>query len=253
MKQIISKITQLTILYIMLIIASYPFAAFALPEGFVYLDDVDPTVIQHLRYYTNENFVGKRLEGYKSNKVILTRQTAEALSTIQKELLKDGYSLVIYDAYRPQRTVDFFVKWAADISDQVEKEKYYPTINKADVFKLGYVAAKSGHTRGSTVDLTIIKTNTPLKAIELQKRQLTDGSWIPFLEDGTVDMGSSLDLFGEASHHDSTLIAPEFLRMRNYLRNIMKKHGFNDYNEEWWHYTLQNEPFPDTYFDFEVK
>jgi len=257
MKQKIYKSTQLTILHIIFFIIGYFMIAcslaFALPKGFVYLKDIDPTIIENLRYYSNENFMGRKIDGYKSGKVILTKQAAEAISNVQKVLLKDGYSLVIYDAYRPQRAVDSFVQWGADIDDQGEKEKYYPAINKADVFELGYVAVKSSHTRGSTVDLTIIKTNDSLKAIEIKKRQLKDESWIPFLDDGTVDMGSSFDLFGEASHHDSNLIGSQFLIMRNYLRETMKKYGFNEYKEEWWHYTLKDEPFPDTYFDFEIN
>ena len=253
MKQKISKIVQSIIFCIMLITATYPINVFALPEGFVYLKDIDPTVIQHLRYATNDNFIGRKLDGYKANRVILTKKAAEALSRVQKEVLKEGYSLVVYDAYRPQRTVDLFVKWSADIIDQDEKEKYYPAINKADVFKLGYVAKTSSHTRGSTVDITIINAKSSLKPLKIQRRQLTDGSWIPFIEDGTIDMGSSFDFFGEASHHDSKLISPEFLKMRNYLRKIMKKYGFNDYQEEWWHYTLKDEPFPNTYFNFEIN
>jgi len=221
---------RLSIIYIIFIMVSYSCNAFALPEGFVYLEEVDPTIVQDLRYYTNENFIGRKLVGYKSNKVILTKQAAEALSKAQKAFLEDGYSLVVYDGYRPQQTVDFFIKWAADVTDQAEKEKYYPAINKADVFKLGYVAEKSGHSRGSTADLTIIKRGNSLKVPEVQKRQLTDGS-----------------------HHDSKLITPETLTMRNYLRNMMKKHGFHEYKEEWWHYTLKDEPFPNTYFNFEVK
>jgi D-alanyl-D-alanine dipeptidase len=145
------------------------------------------------------------------------------------------------------------MKWSKDSNDQVAKEKYYPDINKADVFKLGYVAEKSGHSRGSTVDLSIIRIGDSLKPITFQKRQLKNGSIIPFLDDGSVDMSSSFDLFGEASHHDSNLIETEFLARRNYLRGIMKKNGLNDYPEEWWHYTLKNEPFPDTYFDFVVE
>ena len=197
--------------------------------------------------------MGRKIDGYKANRVILTSEAAIALVKIQQELLKNGYSLVIYDAYRPQRAVDFFMKWSKDSNDQVAKEKYYPDINKADVFKLGYVAEKSGHSRGSTVDLSIIRIGDSLKPITFQKRQLKNGSIIPFLDDGSVDMSSSFDLFGEASHHDSNLIETEFLARRNYLRGIMKKNGFNDYPEEWWHYTLKNEPFPDTYFDFVVE
>ncbi|MCC8372318.1 MAG: M15 family metallopeptidase [Rickettsia endosymbiont of Pseudomimeciton antennatum] len=187
----------------------------------------------------------------KANRVILTKPAAEALSAVQKELLANGYSLVIYDAYRPQRAVNYFIKWSQDLNDQTTKADYYPYANKEDLFKLGDIAKKSGHTRGSTVDLTIIKSSNVLHDITITKRKLTDGRSISFLDDGTVDMGSSFDLFDKASYHDSKLISPEHLEKRNYLRAIMKKHGFNEYNKEWWHYTLNNEPFPNTYFDFE--
>jgi D-alanyl-D-alanine dipeptidase len=246
------KTFNLFLWYLAFSIANTSLAA-ELPKDFVYLKDIEPTIIENLRYFSNENFMGRKIDGYKANRVILTSEAAIALVKIQQELLKNGYSLVIYDAYRPQLAVDFFMKWSKDSNDQVAKEKYYPDINKADVFKLGYVAEKSGHSRGSTVDLSIIRIGDSLKPITFQKRQLKNGSIIPFLDDGSVDMSSSFDLFGEASHHDSNLIETEFLARRNYLRGIMKKNGFNDYPEEWWHYTLKNEPFPDTYFDFVVE
>ena len=246
------KTFNLLVLCLILFIANAALAV-ELPKDFVNLKEIEPSIIENLRYFSNENFIGRKIDGYNANRVILTHKAAIALVKVQQELLKDGYSLVIYDAYRPQRAVDLFMKWSKDSEDQIAKEKYYPNINKADVFKLGYVAEKSGHSRGSTVDLSIIKVGDSLKPITLQKRQLKNGSIIPFLHDGTVDMGSSFDLFGEASHHDNNLIEKEFLDQRNYLRRVMKKNGFNDYQEEWWHYTLKDEPFPDTYFDFIVE
>lgn len=252
MKQRFSGIVKLFILFTLSVVMNIPHA-FALPDEFVYLKDIDPTIIEDLRYYSNENFIGRKIDGYKANRVILTSEAADALSRVQQQLLKDGYSLVVYDAYRPARSVDYFKQWSLDLSDQSEKEKYYPAINKVDVFKLGYVAEKSSHSRGSTVDITIIKLGTVLKNISAGSRQLRDGSSVPFLDDGTIDMGTSFDLFGEASHHDNNLIDSKHLKMRNYLRNIMKTNGFDDYKEEWWHYTLKQEPFPDTYFDFEVE
>ncbi len=246
------KTFNLLALYLAFSIANTSLAT-ELPKDFIYLKDIDPTIIENLRYFSNENFIGRKIDGYKANRVILTYKAAIALVKVQQELLKEGYSLVIYDAYRPQRAVNVFMKWSKDSDDQIAKEKYYPDINKADVFKLGYVAEKSGHSRGSTIDLSIIKIGDSLKPITLQKRQLKNGSIIPFLDDGTVDMCSSFDLFGEASHHDNNLIETECLDRRNHLRGIMKKNGFNDYQEEWWHYTLKDEPFPDTYFDFVVE
>ena len=228
-------------------------SAFALPTGFVYLKDIDPTIIEHLYYNTEENFIGTKIDGYKSNRVIATIQAAEALSKVQKELQKDGYSLVIYDAYRPRRAVEHFIQWTKNLSDIQEKTKYYPTISKEDIWKLGYIVDKSGHSRGSTVDVTIIKDNNALHNIEIKSRKLTNGETIQYLDDGTVDMGSSFDLFHESSNHDSLLIDNNCLKNRNYIREIMKRNGFNDYQEEWWHFILKNEPFPDTYFDFEIE
>jgi D-alanyl-D-alanine dipeptidase len=244
------KIYQCIIVFIIMV---NKLSVFALPKGFVYLKDIDSTIVQNLRYYTKENFIGKRIDGYKANKVILTIQAAEALSKVQKDLLKKGYSLVVYDAYRPERAVAHFVGWSQNPTDQQGKQKYYPMINKEDCFKLGYISSRSYHSRGSTVDVTIIKLNNALKNIEVSNRKLTNGETIPYLDDGTVDMGSSFDLFGKASHHDTDLVEHKFLEQRNELREIMKKNGFNEYSKEWWHYTLDKEPFPDTYFDFEVE
>ncbi len=232
---------------------AYEKPACHLPQDFVYVKDINPSIIESLRYYSKENFIGIQIDGYKANRVILTKQAAEALSNVQQELLKQGYSLVVYDAYRPQRAVDMFITWSQDLNDQVEKSKYYPRVDKSEVFQLGYVTKKSGHTRGSTVDLTIIKLNSVPHEVQIEKRYLTDGSQILFLNDGTIDMGSSFDLFDEASHHDTALVKPEFLKMRDYLREIMKKNGFYEYKKEWWHYTLKDEPFPNTYFDFDVE
>lgn len=223
-----------------------------LHEGFVYLHDVDPSIQVSMRYFSNENFLGTTVTGYKNNKIIMTQASAEALKKVQQELLAEGYSLVVYDAYRPQKAVDHFVRWGNDHADIAMKEKYYPRVNKNDVFEQGYVATKSGHSRGSTVDLTIIEKGKALKAPEYQVRTF-NGYDIPFLDDGTIDMGSSFDLFDEASHHESSKIPEEFHKKRRYLKEKMLKYGFKIITEEWWHYTLKNEPFPDTYFNFDIE
>lgn len=226
-------------------------------KGFVYLHEVDPTVLVSLRYYSNENFVGRRVDGYKKPVVILTKQAAEALKKAHHEFKKDGYELVIYDAYRPQQAVDNFMRWSLDITDQSKKLQYYPRVNKADVFKLGYVAERSGHSRGSTVDLTIIKKGKKLHEVKESKRKLVDGFTITFLDDGTVDMGSSFDLFDVASHFENEVIAANYKKLRTYLKEVMEKHGFKNYAEEWWHFTLKNEPYPaysnESYFNFPVE
>ena len=224
-----------------------------LPSGFVFLTDVDPTVIESPRYSTKENFLGRVVSGYTSHRIICTKEAAEKLKLVHSDLKKQGYKLVVYDGYRPQRAVNEFMRWSKDEADQAAKAYYYPTIDKKDVFKLGYVAEKSGHSRGSTLDLTIIKDDKAVKPIKYSKRKLLSGKKIPFLDDNTVDMGASFDLFHEASHHDSKLVSAKYLKNRNLLRNAMKAHGFKDYQEEWWHYTLANEPYPDAYFDFVLE
>ncbi len=219
----------------------------------MYLSGIDPTIIQSVRYFTVDNFVGRAIKGYENPKIIMTSAAAKALKNAQKELNENGYSLVVYDAYRPQEAVDSFVKWAADLNDNSAKAEYYPTTSKEDLFTLGYIAAKSGHTRGSTIDLTIIPTGEKIQPIKVGNRILSNGEVIPFLDDGTVDMGSSFDLFHPVSNHDTNLVSEEVIKQRNFLRAIMKKHDFKEYHEEWWHYTLANEPFPDTYFNFKVE
>lgn len=225
----------------------------SLPAGFVFLSDIDPTIIENTRYYTAENFLGKAVPGYNTPRIICTKEAALALKEVNTGLKTEGYNLVVYDGYRPQRAVDEFIKWSQDQNDQVAKSLYYPTVNKEDVFELGYIAAKSGHSRGSTFDLTIIPENEKIKPIEVSSRTLNNGKTIPFLSDNTIDMGSSFDLFHEVSHHDTKLINDQQNHMRDILREAMDNHKFKEYSEEWWHYTLVDEPYPDTYFDFVVE
>lgn len=226
-------------------------------KGFVYLHEVDPTILISPRYYSNENFLGARVDGYRNLVIVITRQAAEALKNVQADLKKDGYSLVVYDGYRPQRGVNHFMRWSEDVADQLKKSQYYPRVDKAKVFELGYVARRSGHSRGSTIDLTIIKDGQQLSEIKEEKRVLLDGYTITLLNDGTVDMGASFDLFDKASHIENDLVPQEFKQMRTYLRTAMQKHGFKPYSNEWWHFTLSNEPFPadqdSSYFDFEIE
>lgn len=225
-----------------------------LPSGFVYLNQIDSTIVQHLMYYGDLNFMGRRIDGYKAPKVIVTEKAALHLKMVQDDLRNDNYSLVIYDAYRPQKAVEHVWQWSQDLSDQIMKPFYYPYIDKRDAFKLGYIARKSGHTRGSTVDLTIIKLGETVnpKPRRIQ-RTLRDGRTIFRWQDNTVDMFTSVDLMDTASYHDTDLIDEEFLRRRNYLRSKMQAHHFQLYPKEWWHYTLINEPFNNTYFDFDVE
>ena len=227
-----------------------------LPEGFVYVNQIDPTIKVDLRYLTDQNFIGEPLNGYKNPVAILTREAAQALSKVQQELLANGYSLVIYDAYRPQKTVDQFVEWSKNWQDNKMKEIYYPRVNKQDLFKLHYIAEKSSHTRGSTVDISIIPIAQPLKKVEditEEKRTLTDKYEIIYLNDNTVDMGAAFDLFDDASHPNSHLVDETHRDNREYLRKKMEKHGFEGFPTEWWHFTLKNEPYADVYFNFDIE
>lgn len=228
---------------------------FCLQEGFVYLDNVDKTIQTSLRYFSSENFVGAIIDGYKTNRVIMTKEAAEALSKVQKELLQEGYSLVIYDAYRPQKAVNHFIRWSKDTADVKMKLYYYPDfLEKEMLFNEGYIGRKSGHSRGSTIDLTIIKiTDTLHQKPSYEVRSIVNRIQLPFLNDHTVDMGCSFDFFGTASHHDSKDIPNDYLKQRNYLKAKMAKYNFRSYENEWWHYTLDGEPFPDTYFDFDIE
>lgn len=227
-------------------------------KGFIYLGEVDQTILISPRYASRENFVGAPVDGYTRNdRIVLTKVAAEALKKAQEEFKHNGYSLVVYDAYRPQRAVDHFMRWSRDSKAQEKKSQYYPAVNKADVFELGYVAEKSGHSRGSTVDLTLIKKDDALHDIVVKARTLENGESIDFLDDGTVDMGTSFDLFDTASNYTSDKIDQTCKNMRTYLRTVMKKHGFRSCEQEWWHFTLNNEPYPagqeSSYFTFPIE
>ena len=202
-----------------------------LPEGFVYLSDVEQSIKSELRYLGSNNFIGKPIDGYHKNCVIMTKQAANALKDIQLELLKSGYGLKIFDAYRPQQAVNHFVSWAKVLNDTLMKKQYYPNVKKSALFNSGYIASKSGHTRGSTVDLTIVNN----------------------VSEEEVDMGSPYDFFGVESHPYHKDITEKQHENRMLLRNIMLKYRFRPYENEWWHFTLNNEPFPNTYFNFPVE
>lgn len=228
-----------------------------MPVNFVYLRDIDSTIIESVRYATLENFLGRSVKGYKKPVIILTKQTAEALKKVQEDVKKDGYSLVVYDGYRPQQAVDDFLDWSNN-TNLSKKAQYYPRIEKARMTELHYVATvRSGHSRGSTVDLTLIKLGNSLQPIKEEKRKLLDGFEFVFLNDGTIDMGSSFDLFDTVSHYINKLIPEKFNTLRKYLRNIMEKHGFEGCKSEWWHFTLKNELYPadkdSSYFNFVIE
>lgn len=204
----------------------------SLPEGFVYVDEVIPSIKQELRYFGNNNFVGRPIHGYRANRVILTKSAASALRVVQEELSIFGLSILVFDAYRPQQAVDDFVTWSKDLSDTKTKSTYYPRVPKEILFAQGYIAERSGHSRGSTVDLTIVSKKAPFEPL---------------------DMGTGFDFFGPESWPNYAGISTQQRANRLLLQNIMVKHGFNPYPQEWWHFTLKNEPFPNTYYNFPVQ
>ncbi|WP_082989872.1 M15 family metallopeptidase [Woeseia oceani] len=200
-------------------------------DGFVYVHDVIPDVILDVRYHSNDNFMGTVVDGYHRDVILISKPAAAALSKVQDDLRQQGFGLKIFDGYRPQKAVNHFVRWSENPADRLTKQTYYPDLPKDRLFELGYIARKSGHTRGSTLDLTVVN--------------LASGE--------ELDMGSPWDFFGEVSHHDSPLVDSTATANRELLRQTMVRHGFLPYANEWWHYTLANEPYPDTYFDFNVE
>ncbi|MCB0588036.1 MAG: M15 family metallopeptidase [Phaeodactylibacter sp.] len=205
-----------------------------LPEGFVYLNDVAPDVKLELRYFSSNNFVGDTIDGYLAAKCIISKPAADALKKVQKSLKSQGLGIKVFDAYRPQRAVDHFVRWAEDLSDTLMKPIYYPNVDKSKLFEIGYIAAKSGHTRGSTLDLTLVYLEGPQKGQEL-------------------DMGTPWDHFDPAAWPSSDAVSDAQKQNRMILRKVMMDNGFKPLREEWWHFTLEAEPYPDTYFDFVVE
>lgn len=195
------------------------------------LSDAVPDAILEIRYYSTYNFVGDRIDGYEEPLAFLTKEDAVALKNVSDELITKGYRLKIFDAYRPQKAVTHFMNWALDEKDVRMKKYFYPELDKTVLFPQGYIAEHSGHSRGSTVDLTLFDMTTEKE----------------------VDMGGTFDYFGELSHPDYRNITEEQYRNRMLLREVMLKHGFKPLVEEWWHFTLANEPYPDTYFTFPIN
>lgn len=200
-----------------------------LPEGFVYVDDVIPTVEMDIRYFTDYNFVGEKIDGYNAPLAILTIEAANALKKASDKLAEDGYHIKIYDAYRPQKAVDHFVRWS-QVDDASMKETFYPSMEKAVLFTDGYISKKSRHSRGSTVDITIVQE---------------DG--------GEIDMGGYFDMLDTVSNYDTDQITKQQHENREYLKKIMNEAGFDSIRTEWWHFQLRDEPYKDTYFEFDIE
>lgn len=199
-------------------------------DDFVYVDEFVPGIRWDTKYATWDNFTGKPVDGYVANRVVGTRALCAALERAQEKAASLGFGLLLWDGYRPQRAVDFFLHWSELPEDGRTKLRFYPNIDRAEMFEKGYVAAKSGHSRGSTVDLTLYHSATTELA----------------------PMGSDFDLMDPISHHGARGITPVEARNRQYLCSLMEGCGFAQYDYEWWHYTLKDEPYPDTYFDFPI-
>ncbi len=199
--------------------------------GFVVLSEIVPDAILEIRYFSTYNFVGDRIEGYEQPVALMTIEAANALKNVSDEVKQRGYRLKIFDAYRPQSAVDHFVRWGKNLDDYRMKYYFYPQVDKSRLFIEGYIDEKSGHSRGSTVDLTLFDMATGKE----------------------VDMGGTFDYFGELSHPSYRgNLTQQQINNRMYLREVMIKHGFKPLETEWWHFTLANEPYPDTYFTFSV-
>ena len=205
-----------------------------LPNGFVDLRDFIPSLEVELRYYSSDNFIGDTVSGYNADRAILGLEAAQALSNVQADLVGHGLGLKLFDAYRPQQAVDHFVTWSRDLGDTLTKTDYYPGLAKNQLFRLGYIARQSSHSRGSAVDVTIVYQHPDSLGKE-------------------VDMGTAWDLFDEASHTISKQVNSIQSVNREMLRSVMVKHGFRSLPIEWWHFRLYPEPYPETYFDFEIR
>lgn len=225
------------------------------PAGvFVAVRDVAPGVIEEIRYQGRHNFIGRPIRGYQEPLCILTRKAARGVARVQKQLARRGLGLKIYDCYRPQRAVDHFVEWARDLDDTLMREEFYPRVPKTRLFADGYIAAKSGHSRGSTVDLTIVRRPSGPQARFRAGGPLTRCFAPPAqrFRDNSLEMGTGYDCFDRRSHTLTPIVKGVAKRNRLLLKRLMNRAGFKNLAEEWWHYTLRAEPFPDTYFDFPV-
>jgi D-alanyl-D-alanine dipeptidase len=199
-------------------------------DDFVFLDEFVPGIRWDAKYATWDNFTGKPVDGYVANRIVGTRALCSALESVQEKAASLGFGLLVWDGYRPQRAVNRFLSWSEEPEDGRTKQRHYPNISRAEMFEEGYVATKSGHSRGSTVDLTLYHLATGELAA----------------------MGGGHDLMDAVSHHGAQGIERVEANNRQHLRSIMEDCGFSSYEREWWHYTLKDEPYPDTYFDFPI-
>jgi D-alanyl-D-alanine dipeptidase len=215
---------------------------------FVNITDVAPTIKLDIKYFTSDNFVGEAINGYLAPKCFLTKKSAYALKRVQDHVKKNGYSLLVFDCYRPQRAVNHFMRWAKDLGDLKTKTKYYPEVQKNMLFKEGYIAEKSGHSRGSTVDLTLVKLSSATnESVRYDDCRIVSNSTT------SLNMGTHYDCFSVLSNTANPTISNQSMSNRLILKNAMLKFGFKNYSKEWWHYTLIDEPVKNKYFDFVIR
>ncbi|TXI94250.1 MAG: D-alanyl-D-alanine dipeptidase [Neisseriales bacterium] len=223
------------------------------PRDIIDVKEIIPEVQVDMRYYGSYNFIGKRVVGYDKPVCLLTKKAATALKSAENKLLAMGLTFKVYDCYRPQDAVDSFVVWAESVNDIKMKQAFYPKVDKKNLFKENYIAYQSGHSRGSTVDLTIVPVNSQIPSYPTNLK-LNNCSLVvknrPI--DNSLDFGSGFDCLGEVSHPDYKGISPQARANRLLLRNLMNEAGFRGLDSEWWHFTLREEPYPDTFFNFPV-
>jgi D-alanyl-D-alanine dipeptidase len=226
-----------------------------LPEGFIYLEDVAPTIIQEISYARSHNFIGRPLDGYEAERCIVSIPLGNALANAQEEVLNQGMTLKVYETYRPLRAAQDIIKWVMNINDLKMKAEFYPDIDKSKVFELGFIAIRSQHTRGAAVDLTLVPLPVPSQDTYQPGDDLKDSRLAKALRfnDNSIEMGTGFDCFDDLSHTMNPNISAEAHHNRMRLKDLMGKHGFINYEKEWWHYSLRDEPFPDTYFDFPIR
>ncbi|KTD65336.1 M15 family metallopeptidase [Legionella spiritensis] len=227
----------------------------ALPPGFVYLQDVAPEIIEDIRYAGSGNFIGKPVPGYQSGRCILTIAAARHLADVQKEAMKKGYRVKVYDCYRPTRAVNAFYQWSQNPNDTRMKRYYYPREEKKTLFAKGYIARHSGHSRGSTLDLTLVKLS-PENSVSDKTRTTSIrcfGKTTKYIDDGTINTGTRFDCLDKSAHVFYPDLSEQQHKNRLFLRRLMIQNGFTPYNKEWWHFTLSQEPYPHSYFNFPVQ
>jgi D-alanyl-D-alanine dipeptidase len=225
------SVTRYLVIICLLVFVVMAIHAEEKPANFVYVKALIPSLKQDMRYFTPNNFIGRPIQGYKKPVCILTISAARALLKVQTVLNERNLGLLVFDCYRPQMAVDDFIQWSQNPDEQQMKNLYYPHINKLDLFRLNYIARRSGHTRGSTVDLTIVDLNTQQ----------------------TLDMGTPYDFMDPLSHPSNRDISPKQFKNRMLLRTLMLRFGFRPIETEWWHFTLSDEPYKNTYFNFLVE